>query len=303
MSNYSFIQITHPEDSTEMKLRLQAETGQKTKAMNRSMLYLASLSAGVKRASVNTCVGAVKASGTFTFAKAVADNTAVINGVTLTAKVSPSGESQFALGAGDDAAAANLVTKINAHSSALLDGVVTASKTTDGVAEVTTITCVADSSGSLHTKYFKVYDQAGSVGVWFDIDDAGGSAPAGALACTRQIEVSTVATGDSAGTVATKVAAVLEADSQFTAAAVSTAITLTNSYVGDRTNATAGDSGFTMAVATAGVSPVVTITADRPGVFGNCVTLSATGGLSASGARATGGTDGTQKTFSYGGGV
>jgi hypothetical protein len=58
-----------------------------------------------------------------------------------------------------------------------------------------------------------------------------------------------------------------------------------------------------MTVLTAGVSPVVTITADRPGLLGNCITTAATGAIAAGAARATGGTDGTQKTYTYGCGV
>lgn len=56
------------------------------------------------------------ARGTAAFSTIVADNVVTVNGQAFTAKVSPSGENQFALGASDAEAATNLAAKISAHS-------------------------------------------------------------------------------------------------------------------------------------------------------------------------------------------
>jgi hypothetical protein len=124
------------------------------------------------------------------------------------------------------------------------------------VKEISTITTVADVAASLDAKYFVISDNVGTVGVWFDVDNNGTTIPSGASACARSIEVTTIVTGDSANTVATKVAAVLEADSKFVATAATNIVTVTDANYGARTNLTAGDSGFTMAVTTQGVSGI-----------------------------------------------
>lgn len=115
-----------------------------------------------------------------------------------------------------------------------------------GFQEVTEIRAVADVSDSLDGKYFVLRDSAGSVGVWIDVDNSGTAAPAGATACTRQIEITTIVTGDSAATIATAIAAVLEADAAFTASATGSLITVTDAAVGARTAAADGNAGFTI---------------------------------------------------------
>jgi hypothetical protein len=65
-----------------------------------------------------------RASGTITCATVVADNTVTINGVTLTGKASPSGETQFDSDGSDTVVAAAIAACINANSS--LTGIVTA---------------------------------------------------------------------------------------------------------------------------------------------------------------------------------
>lgn len=55
------------------------------------------------------------ATGTVTCASVQADDTVTVGGITFTAKASPSGTAQWALGADDTACAANLAAKINAH--------------------------------------------------------------------------------------------------------------------------------------------------------------------------------------------
>lgn len=82
--------------------------------------------------------GAVKATGTITFSSLAAADTVTINGVVFTARVSPSGANEFALGANDTAAAANLAAKINASPLAGIANVVTATSALG----VVTLQCV-----------------------------------------------------------------------------------------------------------------------------------------------------------------
>lgn len=110
-----------------------------------------------------------------------------------------------------------------------------------------TVLCVADVASSLDGKYFVLRDEVGTVGVWIDVGDGGGAAPAGALACDRQIEVSTISADDAASVVATKIAAALEADSKFTASADGATVTVTTvAYQVGIGTVGAGDSGFTV---------------------------------------------------------
>ncbi len=124
------------------------------------------------------------------------------------------------------------------------------------VKEVSTITTVADVAASLDAKYFVLSDNVGTVGFWFDVDNNGTTIPGGASACARSVEITTIVTGDSANTVATKVAAAIDADSKFVATAATNVVTVTDANYGARTDLTAGDSGFTMAVTTQGVSGI-----------------------------------------------
>lgn len=127
---------------------------------------------------------------------------------------------------------------------------------TPAVPEVVSVTTVPDTAGSLHLKYFILYDDVGSVGVWYDIDNAGGTAPAGALAAARQIEISTVNSNDDEFNVAQKTQVVIEADAKFAATVASNVVTVTNSVGGARTDATVGDSGFTIGISTQGVNAI-----------------------------------------------
>jgi uncharacterized phage protein gp47/JayE len=106
-----------------------------------------------------------------------------------------------------------------------------------------TINTVADVAGSLHQKYFIIYDTQGSVAVWYDIDNTGAVAPP--HGANRAIKVANVSTGDSASNVATKTAQVIALDNSFTVTVISNQITITNLINGPLLPATAGTSGFT----------------------------------------------------------
>lgn len=137
MSSYHRLVITTPEAKAQFQ-SLVPLPDSKQGAINLAN-YINSLAGGVKSASLEFKVGAVKASlvGTFTGAP-TADETITINGVAFTAKDSGATGDQFNIGANVTATAAALVAAINASSTAGIVGVVTASN----VAGAVTVTCV-----------------------------------------------------------------------------------------------------------------------------------------------------------------
>lgn len=89
--------------------------------------YFRAIGAGIKMATFeqfNSATASVKAATTATCATVVADNTLTIAGVTLTAKASPSSQSEFLRSANNTTQAAAIAACINAHTSLL--GIVTA---------------------------------------------------------------------------------------------------------------------------------------------------------------------------------
>jgi len=121
------------------------------------------------------------------------------------------------------------------------------------VAQVETFDTVADSSDSLDGTYFLLYDEDGSVAVWIDTDDSGTTIPTGASAADRALEVTTIATDAIDSTVATAVAAVINADSKFASTATNETVTVTHATAGAVSVGADGDAGFiTFAATTAG---------------------------------------------------
>ena len=99
--------------------------------------FVRSVKSRKNRATLNIATSAaapVQAAGTATLASVADSNTIVIGGVTLTAKTSPAGSSQFARGVSNTADATALKNCINAHPT--LSQVVTATS----AAAVVTIT-------------------------------------------------------------------------------------------------------------------------------------------------------------------
>lgn len=125
-----------------------------------------------------------------------------------------------------------------------------------GVAEKTSITCLADSAGSLDGKYFtiKSANDATSYYVWLDVD-AGGNDP---LASGTAIPVS-ISSNDSAEDVAAAVAAALEANADFTAYTNSAEVVVINAAVGPSTDAADSDTGFSISVLTQGAAANPTV--------------------------------------------
>lgn len=122
------------------------------------------------------------------------------------------------------------------------------------VAQVESFTAVADVSDSLDGLYLQLSDSAGTVAVWFDVDDSGTAEPAHGL--DRAIEVTGIVTDDTASAVATAVAAAIDGDSEFSASANGAVVTVTHTTADDVADGAAGTSTFTtFTVDTNGVAP------------------------------------------------
>ncbi len=109
-----------------------------------------------------------------------------------------------------------------------------------GDAEVTRIVCRADTGGDLSGTGFMLYDEVGSVGVFFDNGNAGAVAPTDINAAARKIECNAQADDDTAEDIATALAAKLDLDAKFVAIVDPddlTAVLVTASLVGLRTDA------------------------------------------------------------------
>ena len=122
------------------------------------------------------------------------------------------------------------------------------------VKEITSVVTVADVSDDLDGTTFILQDEAGSVGFWIDTDDSGTTIPAEASGADRAVEITTIATDDTAATIRGLLVTAIGADSQFTAAnGVSDEVLVTDISFGIRAAASASTSGFTVTEDTAGV--------------------------------------------------
>jgi hypothetical protein len=123
---------------------------------------------------------------------------------------------------------------------------------TGALAEITTVACIADVSGSLNNRFFFIYGASG-VGycVWFNVNSAGTDP---SIPGFTSVPVA-IATSDSANTVADLVAAALDALADFAAPNPAAAtITVTNAAAGTRTAPDTGNSGFTLTVTQTGTT-------------------------------------------------
>jgi uncharacterized phage protein gp47/JayE len=105
-------------------------------------------------------------------------------------------------------------------------------------------------------EYFTLYDDAGMVVFWYDVDNVGTATPT-VIGASRYVEISTVATGDTSTVVATKTALVVGSDPKFTATSLSNVVTVTNTFNGPVTVGAGGpDSGMSVTLNTAGTSDI-----------------------------------------------
>jgi hypothetical protein len=103
------------------------------------------------------------------------------------------------------------------------------------IAEVTEVTCEADSAGSLNDKYWWLFTDSKSYYIWYDVASGGTdptpSAPSGGPSTTEGIEVD-IATGASASAVATATETAIDGNSAFSASASDDVVTITHETAG-----------------------------------------------------------------------
>lgn len=112
-----------------------------------------------------------------------------------------------------------------------------------GTAEITTFSLIGKVPADLDTKFATIYDDVGSVGILFRLD----SGSTGTSGAAREITVD-IATGDSVSDMADKLATTLNSDSKFSASAISALAIIQTSTVGNKHDATAGDSGLGISI-------------------------------------------------------
>lgn len=103
---------------------------------------------------------------------------------------------------------------------------------------------------TLDGKYFDMYDSAGPVRVWFDVDNT--SAAPSVPGSGRLLEVD-ISSGDVANDVASALQSAVDLDSEFSASVSANEVTITADGVGTRVDAEDVDTGFTITVDTQGV--------------------------------------------------
>lgn len=130
----------------------------------------------------------------------------------------------------------------------------------NAVAEVSSIDTVADVAGSLAGKYFDIFSGTSGYRCWYKVSGSG-SAPADGGNTLTEIDIST---GDTSAAVATATKAVLDAIggagvtfSCVIGGAGSDEMTITNVVAGASTDASAGDSGFTVGTDTQGSDQIL----------------------------------------------
>lgn len=117
--------------------------------------------------------------------------------------------------------------------------------------EVSTVTALANTSGSLNGKYFTLNSPTVGYYIWFSTNGTGVDPAVGGR---TGINVD-LAAGDSTATVvATAIKTVLDGGSVFTTTRSTATLTITNVVAGAATDVGAGDSGFTVANATQGAN-------------------------------------------------
>lgn len=117
--------------------------------------------------------------------------------------------------------------------------------------EISTVTTVADVAAATSGLYFDAQDKNGPVRCWNNVDGVGvaPAVPGGG----RLLPV-VYATGDSANTIATAIAAAFEADAQFESYAVTNVVTIYDAALGNRTDIAVGTSTFTVATVSSGAA-------------------------------------------------
>lgn len=122
----------------------------------------------------------------------------------------------------------------------------------EDVAQIQTITCVADDDDSLDGKYFFLYSALNAIKyhVWFNTDGGSATDPDPGGSTAQSVALST---DDTAGSVATALASAIDGLAGFTASANGSVVTVTNAAAGYATPAHEGvGTGFSFSLSTQG---------------------------------------------------
>lgn len=122
-----------------------------------------------------------------------------------------------------------------------------------GIQETSTVKTISDVSGSLAGTFFVLFDEAGSVGVWIEVD---GLTPQPSMGTNRAIKIP-ITSNDSATIIAGIIQPLIDADSKFSASVLLDTITIQNAVkltVSDIVDG-AVPTNFTLNTTVQGVSP------------------------------------------------
>ena len=110
-----------------------------------------------------------------------------------------------------------------------------------GTPEIYVVDVNGEDGSTIDGEFFVIEDTAGTVAIWFDVDDSGTAEPVHGAA--RSIEVNPGAAASST-TLASLIAGALAADSEFTAISAGDVVTITNVSNGDLGALSIGTTGF-----------------------------------------------------------
>lgn len=155
----------------------------------------------------------------------------------------------------------NTITVDSGHTMKVGDSAFFKGQSQGGIQEISTITTVADVSGSLDGTWFYLFTQVGtsvqSWAFWFDVDNNGTAEPA--HGATNAVKITAVSTGNTANQVATAVGNAINGTGKWTRSTTNNVVTVTDVLTGPRTDIYNGavSTGFTMAVTRQGSDPRV----------------------------------------------
>ena len=151
------------------------------------------------------------------------------------------------------------------------------------------ITCTAETGTNYDGKWIKIESAAATIVkyvFWFDIDDGGATVPGHGVSGSTNVEINTISSSDAAGTVATEIATVINAQVGLTATADGSKITVE-----------CDNGGAVGAVTQAGTPPLTVVQLVEGGeISGTTITAAGSGYSSITIANVTTGT--TNATFS-----
>ena len=144
----------------------------------------------------------------------------------------------------------NTITVNTGHTLEIGDKAFFQAQPQNAVPEITTITTVADSGGSLDGDYFYLFGRTGGVesltAFWIDVDNNGTTEPS--HGAPNSVEITTITTGMTAAQVANEVAAAIDARPEWSASDASNVVTVTDAVSEERSDGSDGTTGFTFAV-------------------------------------------------------